>query len=296
MKTIGILLLMLIGLETRAQQKTEHLIADDLDREFITYVPQRINPADKPPVIISLHGRLGTAGRQMKFADFKPIADREGIIIVCPQGIGRSWNDGRDTPANAQGVDDVEFIDSLISYVVKTYHADADRIYVTGMSNGGFMTSRLAIELNKRIAAIAVVAASANKDIDFEPGTTMPVMYIQGTKDPLVPFKGGMMKKGGGGNIYGHEEMLRKWAAADGCNGRPMVTNLPAKVDDGTSVIKEVYSNGNGLQVIGYTITGGGHIWPGGSQYLPKFVIGSTTKNLDACEVIWAFFKGYKLK
>jgi polyhydroxybutyrate depolymerase len=290
-------LLFILGMTTNiasAQQKTEHIVVDEKSREFITYIPPGTNPEDKLPVIISLHGRLGTAERQMKSANFIPIADREKVIIVCPQGINRSWNDGRATPAHKKGINDVKFINQLISYLINTYHADATRIFVTGMSNGGFMSSRLACEMNNKIAAIAVVAASMDKDEDEQPVKGIPVMYIQGTEDPLVPFNGGMMEKGAEGNIYSHDEVLKKWAAINKCNNKPVISYLPVKVDDGTSIIKEEFSNSSGVRVVGYTIVGGGHIWPGGPQYLPKFVIGKGTKNLDASEEIWAFFKGVK--
>jgi polyhydroxybutyrate depolymerase len=163
------------------------------------------------------------------------------------------------------------------------------------MSNGGFMTSRLACELSDRIAAIAVVAASMDQDESYQPKNSMPVMYVQGTKDPLVPFAGGPMKRGAGGAIYGHEDVLKKWAAIDGCKDQPEVITLPIKVNDGTSVTEEKYKNPHGAEVIGYTITGGGHTWPGGTQYLPKVIIGPLSRNLDACEVIWEFFKGNRL-
>ncbi|HEY9003443.1 MAG TPA: PHB depolymerase family esterase, partial [Mucilaginibacter sp.] len=194
MKTLTFLSLILLFITTAAtaQQKNESIIVDQMRREFVTYLPRGLG--DKPAVVISLHGRLGTAIRQMTFADFRPLADRDKFIIVCPQGIERSWNDGRGTPANSRGVNDVKFIDELITYVIDTYHADPSRIYVTGMSNGGFMSSRLACQLNQRIAAVAVVAASMDQDMGYQPAQPMAIMYIQGTKDPLVPFNGGKMK------------------------------------------------------------------------------------------------------
>jgi polyhydroxybutyrate depolymerase len=296
MKSLLLFAALVLSVQIQAQQKNESITVDGLKREFITYIPAGINNKDKPPVIISLHGRLGTADHQMKFADFKPVAEREKVIIVCPQGIDRSWNDGRGTPANAKGVNDVKFIDQLITYIINNYNADAGRIYVTGMSNGGFMASRLACELNNRIAAIAVVAASMDQDMGYQPSKPIPVMFIQGTKDPLVPFAGGEMNKGAAGTIYGHEEVLKKWAATDNCDNKPLVTNLPVKVNDGTSVVKQEYTNPtNNLKVTGFTIVDGGHTWPGGSQYLPKFIIGPVTKNLDACEEIWEFFKQNRL-
>src|SRR3569833_1358783 len=169
MRKIILALLLLTCLRISAQQKKEAITVDDLKREFITYLPAGFSDTTKLPVIISLHGRLGTAEGEIKFADFRPIADMEKIIIVCPQGINRSWNDGRGTPAHKKGINDVKFIDELIKYTIKTYHADGTRVYVTGMSNGGFMTSRLACELNYRIAAIAVVGASMDKDAGYRP-------------------------------------------------------------------------------------------------------------------------------
>jgi polyhydroxybutyrate depolymerase len=296
MKTFLLISLLLVSIQVSAQQKNENIIVDGLKRDFVTYIPARVKGVEKLPVIVSLHGRLGTAPGQMRFANFRPIADKEHFIIVCPQGIDRSWNDGRSTPANTKGINDVKFIDELISYILKTYNGDSTRVYVTGMSNGGFMSSRLACELHNRIAAIAVVGASMDKDETYQPVKPIPVMYVQGTEDPLVPFAGGMMKKGAGGSIYGHEEILKVWASIDGCNSNPTVTAMPVMVNDGTSVIEEVYSNpSNNIKVIGYTIVNGGHTWPGGSQYMPKFVIGPVTKNLNACELIWNFFRGYRL-
>lgn len=294
MKTLAFLssLLLFISTAASAQQKNESIIVDHMRREFVTYLPNGIE--DTAPVIISLHGRLGTAIRQMTFADFRPIADRDKVIVVCPQGIERSWNDGRGTPANSRRVDDVKFIDELITYIIDTYHADPSRIYVTGMSNGGFMTSRLACELQKRIAAVAVVAASMDQDMGYQPAEPMPVMYIQGTKDPLVPFTGGKMK-GAGGSIYSHENVLKKWADVDQCDSKPVITNLPILVNDGTSVQREEYSGAGGLKVLGFTIVDGGHTWPGGTQYLPKFMIGQLSRNLNACDEIWKFFKENKL-
>jgi len=294
MKILFLTMLSLVCLETSAQQKNETLTVDGLKRQFITYLPAGYSANDKLPIVISLHGRLGTAERQIKFADFRPIADKEKFIIVCPQGIDRSWNDGRGTPAHDKGINDIKFMDELVTYILKTYHGDASRVYLTGMSNGGFMSSRLACELSERIAAIAVVGASMDRDAGYGPLSAMPVMYIQGTKDPLVPFAGGAMKKGAGGEIYGHEEVLKKWAAMDNC-GKLTTTDLPIIKDDGTTVTKEEYSGPGGVKVVGYTINGGGHTWPDGTQYLPKMIIGSLSHNLDACQVIWEFFKLHSL-
>jgi polyhydroxybutyrate depolymerase len=275
------------------QEKREQIVVDGIKREFVVYTPSATIAANKIPVLITLHGRLGNGQQMVGFADFRSIAYREKFIIISPDGINKSWNDGRETPAHKKGIDDVKFINQLIDYALNTYNGDPARVYVTGMSNGGFMSSRLACELSNRIAAIAIVGASMDKDMDYHPVKGIPIMYIQGTKDPLVPYNGGTMK-GAGGEIYSHVDVLKLWADAAHCNDKPTITSLPDVAHDGTSVIKEEYSNpGNGIKVVGYTITNGGHTWPGGTQYLPKFMIGPLSHNLNACDVIWEFFKGY---
>jgi len=298
MKYFSVLVLLFVTAvaAARGRQERGEIMVDNISRSFVIYIPDGANATQKLPVLISLHGRFGTGAQMMTFADFRPIADREKFVIVCPDGIGKSWNAGLKTPANRKGINDVKFIDQLITYMLNTYHGDAQRVYVTGMSNGGFLSSRLACELPDRVAAIAAVGASMDKYQDYHPTKAIPVMYIQGTKDPLVPFDGVAKRGGGRGVIYSHADILKLWTDADGCSPAPAVTNLPDSSDDGTSVIKEEYTNlKTGVKVVGYTITDGGHTWPGGTQYLPKLMIGPVSHNMNACEVIWDFFKGYKL-
>ena len=96
--------------------------------------------------------------------------------------------------------------------------------------------------------------------------------------------------------VYSHDEMLKLWVGADHCRETPVITSIPDSAQDGTTIIKEEYANpATGVKVIGYTITNGGHTWPDGKQYLPRLVVGRVSHNLNACEVIWAFFKQYRL-
>jgi polyhydroxybutyrate depolymerase len=282
-------------------QQEGHITSAGLDRSFLIYVPaasiggsSAASAAGPMPVLFVLHGRLGTPSGTLRLADFRPLADREGVILVYPAGIDKSWNDGRvGTPANKKGIDDVGFLSDLISYVISHYAADSNRIYFTGMSNGGFMTTRVACSLSNRIAAAAVVAASANSSASCTPALPVPMMYIQGTKDPLVPFDGGALRNGG--QVDAHEQVLQRWARLDACNLQPTVTHLPDSVGDGTTISKEVFTNSTtGVKVVGYTIEGGGHTWPQGWPYLPKWIIGITSKNMNACEAIWAFCKEYR--
>ncbi len=281
-----LLLLSASSVMAQSQQKREEITVDGMERAFISYVPA--GQKDKMPIVISLHGGFASPKGMLRLADFRPLADQDKFILVCPAS-KHLWHDGADN----KGIDDVKFIDQLITYILKTYNGDATRVYVTGISNGGFMTSRLAAQLHNRIAAIAVVAATLNIAEGYDLEKPMPVMYMHGTKDPIIPYNGG---KKFGREMYSHDQIIKKWVTLNNCDPKPIVTQIPDNAQDGTTLVKEEYSNPNGLKVIGYTINNGGHTWPGGRQYALKFLIGKTTHNLNACQVIWDFFKTYQLK
>lgn len=273
---------------SQPKQVAENMMVDSIKRSFLTYIPAITDKDYKMPLIISLHGGFASPKGQFHLADFRPIADQDKFIVICPAS-KHMWHDGK----NNGGIDDVKFIDKLITYAVNTYHIDPQRVYVTGISNGGFMTSRLACQLYKRIAAIAVVAASLDVNEGYDLESPMPVIYMHGTKDKIVSYNGGKMF---GRQIYSQKEIIQKWVKLDGCNPEPVITNIPDTAKDSTSVVKEEYLNpANGLKVVSYTINNGGHTWPGGWQFMPEFIVGKTTKNLNACQVIWGFFKPYKL-
>src|SRR6185437_2575881 len=125
--------------------------------------------------------------------------------------------------------DDVKFIDQIITYAITTYHADPARVYVTGISNGGFMTSRLACELSNRIAAIAVVAGTMNDGEGYAPVKPMPVMYMHGTKDPIFSNKGGKIF---GRQVYSMDQVLKVWVSLDKCSSKPEITTIPDTAHD----------------------------------------------------------------
>jgi polyhydroxybutyrate depolymerase len=288
MKFIVFLLLTFISTSAIAQgQLVEQQIkVNGIKRDYTAYFP--VDATEGLPLVISLHGGFASPKGQFKLADFRPIADRDKFIVVCPAS-KHGWQDGKDVGK----IDDVKFIDELINYFVQTYHVDANRVYVTGVSKGGLMASRLSCQLTNRIAAIAIVAATLDVNEGYAPKNPMPMLFIHGDKDPIMPYKGGNLF---GRAVYGHEDVVKKWVALDNCNPKPLVTNIADKANDGTTVTKEEYTNvKTGMQVLGYTVHNGGHTWPGGWQFLPRVLIGKTTRNLNACEVIWDFFKAYKL-
>lgn len=284
-----------------SDQKTINLTIDGNVRSFIIYLPIGYNNAGKMPLIFAIHGGSGTPeGMINKIANFKSIADRDKVILVYPAGVQNNWNDGRPTTPNQLGVNDVSFFNQLCDYMINNYSVDGTKIYATGISNGGFMSSRLACELSNRIAAIAVVAATIEATTiapSCNPGRPVPAIYIHGTTDPLVPFTGGQMTAGGtaGGTVLSHFQAIDKWVTINGCNTTPIITDLTDIANDGTTIKQRIYSGGtNGSEVVSYVVLNGGHTWPQGYQYLNETIIGKTSQDMNACEVIWTFFKRFK--
>ena len=283
-----------------SEQKTVNLTVDGNARSFIVYLPTGYNNAGKMPMIFAIHGGSGTPEGMINIANFKTIADRDKVVLVYPAGIQNNWNDGRPTTPNQLGINDVNFFNQMCDYMITNNSVDGTKIYATGISNGGFMSSRLGCELSNRIAAIAVDAATIEATTiatSCNPGRPVPAIYIHGTTDPLVPFTGGQMTAGGtaGGTILSHFQAIDKWIAINGCNSTPTITDLPDIANDGTTIKQRVYSGGtNGSEVVSYVVLNGGHTWPQGYQYLNEAIIGKTSQDMNACEVIWTFFKRFK--
>ena len=280
-----------------SEQKTVNLTVDGNARSFIVYLPTGYNNAGEMPLIFAIHGGSGTPEGMINIANFKTIADRDKVVLVYPAGIQNNWNDGRPTTPNQLGINDVSFFNQMCDYMINNYSVDGTKIYATGISNGGFMSSRLGCELSNRIAAIAVDAATIEATTiapNCNPGRPVPAIYIHGTTDPLVPFTGGTVSPGAGGTAISHFQAIDKWITINGCNTTPTITDLPDIANDGTTIKQRVYSNStNGSEVVSYVILNGGHTWPQGYQYANEAFIGKTSQDMNACEVIWTFFKRF---
>lgn len=268
-------------------------------RTYVLHVPPALPGTTAVPLVFALHGGGGT-GRQIERATrFSDVADRAGFIAVYPDGVGRSWNDGRGDPhitAQRERIDDVAFIAALIGALSQRYRIDSRRVYVTGISNGGFMAQLLAARLSDRIVAIAPVAAGMGPSVaaSLRPDQPVSVLVINGTADPLVPYGGGSVARDRGTTIP-TEEIVTNWAAANRCTAAPASTYLPDLNAADLSRVKVTTYSGcaQRTEVVLYTIEGGGHTWPGGDQYLPPGLIGLVNRDIDATDVIWKFFASH---
>ncbi|OGF50273.1 MAG: hypothetical protein A2044_05455 [Candidatus Firestonebacteria bacterium GWA2_43_8] len=282
---------------------TGSIIHGNLTRTFRVHNPKSKDIEKKFPLVIVLHGGGGTGLDMVKLTKgkFNELADKDGFIAVYPDGFRKTWNDGRP---NAEEMkiqkteDDVSFMSLLIDYFIKEYNVDGKRVYVTGISNGSTMASRLACELSEKITAVACVSGSIPKGVTWlsAPKKGISVIMLNGKSDTAVPWNGG------NGVLLGKTlgERLSVQSAADfwiNNNKCPLNTSIStAEPDldpnDGTTVKKTVYGGGrDGSEVALYEINNGGHTWPGGVQYMPERFVGKTSRDINACEVIWEFFK-----
>jgi polyhydroxybutyrate depolymerase len=294
-------ILLLSGTVSGEALRQNTLVIDGLKRIWLLYAPKTDTVPPLRPLVIVLHGGGGKIKSMIRLTRgrFNTLADRDGFLVAYPAGADHHWNDGRGVPfiqAQAENIDDVKFIGALIDACILRYQADPARVYVTGISNGAMMAHRLAVDLSARIAAVAAVAGSLpEKRYDAVPQGPVPVLVINGTSDPLVPWGGGEIRAGRQrhGTVVSVEKTVDYWVRHNQCIAPPQTGPLPDQDPaDGTVTTVTTWRNAQELCAVAlYTVQDGGHTWPGGRQYLPQRYVGKTCRDFDAAEVIWDFFK-----
>lgn len=259
-------------------------------RDYRLYVPTAYTGDEAVPLLLNLHGYSSDNFGQSLYANFNPIADTAGFITVLPNGTFdgfglRFWN---CFVAPGIGVDDVAFLSDLIDSVSALYNIDPQRIYSTGMSNGGFMSYALACELSERIAAIASVTGTIDKDrLSFcAPTHQVPVMHIHGTNDPTVPYGDNL-------TFFSVDSVIHYWTAFNHTDEVADFIAVPDIVTTDLCTAEHyIYDNGwAGSRVEHYKIIGGEHTWPGTAITF----LGITNQDVNACREIWRFLSQYKL-
>jgi len=279
-----------------AIEKTIHV--DGLERHYLVFVP---NNAHEPmPVVFALHGGGGNSRQMERYTRFDDLAEKEDFIVIYPESVGGNWNDGRGVEfmqAQRENINDVKFVRSILDDMDKDHKIDRSRVFATGISNGGFMSHRLAAEASDVITGIAPVVGGMAPAIaeKFKPQFPVSILIIQGDSDPLVPVGGGDVVLGRGrprGKVIPTKETLVKYVERNGNQGEPRKTTLDTDPNDGTSVEITKYPDGpGGAKTWFYLVKNGGHTWPGRAQYAREGVIGKASQEFSATEVIWDFFK-----
>jgi polyhydroxybutyrate depolymerase len=306
MATVAIAFLLVVRFRVEANAQlsaafpTQKLKVGSMEREYVLYVPQELPSKQAVPLVFVLHGGSGTAAGMIGLSGFNQVADREKCLVVYPQGIGKGWNDGRITTvsqAHRDKIDELAFFDELLKHLSSQHPIDPKRVYVTGISNGGIMTHTLAANRSEKIAAIATVVGGIAEPVNeqFQPDHPVSVLIIQGSDDRLVPYQGGKISGGDGkdrGSVIATEQTVKLWVKANGCKDKSKKEMLADRdPKDACRTEASIWTEGrDGSEVWLYRIQGGGHTWPDGPAYLPKFLVGKVTHDFGS-EAIWDFFQ-----
>jgi polyhydroxybutyrate depolymerase len=252
-------------------------------RRYLLHVPPGYDPALPTPLVLSIHGFAEWPTHQAKISHWNQLADEENFIVVYPAGTGfpKRWrsNGGDDT--------DAQFIADLIEQLQAEYNIDPNRIYANGLSNGGGMSFLLSCQLSDRIAAFGGVAGAYLLPWEAcQPVRPVPAILFHGNADPVVPFEGGPSR-----SFDIPFPVINDWvgilAERSGCEAVPDA--LPQQGE-----VSGVRYSGCTADVVYYTIAGGGHTWPGGGD-MPRWLVGHTTRDIDATRLMWDFFVQHPL-
>jgi polyhydroxybutyrate depolymerase len=207
-----------------------------------------------------------------------------------PRGGGgqqpRNREPDEDRPAAA---DDIAFFNQMLDQLGSKFSTDTSRIYAAGLSEGGFMSLRLGCALSDRIAAVATVGAAMPKTMICLPSRPVPLVMINGTSDPVVPYGGGTEHNLNLATIS-VEDSAKAWAKIDRCEEKAVRAKVPEHSKGGMETKTDTYGGcQQGAQVMLYSIKGAGNTWPGGEQYEAENTVGKTSQDLNANEIIWGF-------
>ena len=302
MRMIGIFARILaLGASTTA---AETIDIGGVARTYITQFPG-IKPA---PLVVALHGNTQTGTDVRTRTSWALVANRERFGVIFPDGLNHAWADlrpdtkraGRAPPA---GTDDVAFIVKLIEKYAADGSTDPKRVYITGLSNGGAMTMRMVCARAELFAAAASVIINHTDEsaAACHPSRPVPVLMMNGTADPLIPFEGG---KGASrfavAGFWSATQTLAFWRRVNGCEAADgAVTDLDDRDHEDQSTVTLVESRcPPAHDVVLYRVNGGGHRMPGAfsDARFPRAAaafLGPQNHDIDGAETIWAFFRKF---
>lgn len=267
-------------------------------RSYTFFLPEKL-PAN-PGLVFVLHGSNGdsAAARQGFAYEFDRLSNR-GFIPVYPAGFDKHWNDCRlEGPyeANLQNIDDVGFLRALREKLLAELIADPGRTYVTGISNGGQMVYRLALEAPKTFQAYAAVIASlpaAENMACKAAGEPVSMLVMNGTEGPMNPYEGGMVGLygilGKRGHVLSTQETVKYWRELIPFESEAPEYHEVDRIDDGTAVTTRTWRYPNSMTIEQVEVESGGHTVPHPIQKMPG-ILGKTSGDISGADAIWTFF------
>lgn len=281
---LGIISAMTLTTNSFAQWQNKSFTHQGNTRQYRVYQSPNYNAANPASMVITLHG-LGDNMTNFSSIGMNSIADTANIIVVVPQAFtdqlaGTAWNSGAGFMGYYPNstIDDVDFINTMIDSVEANYAINPNRVYACGFSMGGFMTNRLAVELNERITAFASVAGTFGFGLpSYVPDNNVSIAHFHGTVDGTVPYAG---------NASGisADSLVNFWVTNNQCNSTPQHIVIPDSQNDGYTVDHYIYSNGQeNSEVEFFEVTGADHVWLGWNN------------DISYTREIWKFFNKHQV-
>lgn len=268
-------------------------------RGFLLHRPTSLKvPA---PLLIVLHGsgQNSQAMRQATGYAFERLADERGFVVAYADAYKGHWNDSRQVgqyAARAEGIDDVDYIGRLIDKLSAEQSIDDRRVFVFGYSGGGHMAYRLALQAPRRLAGLAVVAASLGTDANLvtpASGPVPPTLIVNGSIDPVNPHAGGRSSVFGfadRGMLRSSLESAQALAALNGASEQPAELFEAIFDNDPSKAERRTWTLAGQPNVVLYSIEGGGHVIPQPRGRMPRW-LGLKSSALDATRVACDFFR-----
>ena len=260
--------------ECYSNTNAQTLVHDNINREYVLYIPNSYDGTSAVPLLVNFHGFGGSASEFMSYADMRSIAETDTFILAYPQGScldGSShWNACPTGGDNKSDADDFGFVESMINEISSQYNIDMERIYAAGYSNGGMMAYGLANYKSDLIAAVASVSG-VMLDCTGPTSHPMPVVHLHGTSDGVLPYNGG-------DGWTSAQSTLEHWINFNN-------TVLTPTVISDNNIEHYVYDQGDSLvSVEHYKYIGGDHVW-----------FNSTFQGQNTSGLVWNFVSRFDI-
>lgn len=273
-------------------------------RTYLVHVPPAYSRDAPLPLVVVIHGAFDTAAGMEKASGFSQLADREGFIVLYPNGMGifgffQHWNAGHCCGKAAEDkIDDVGFLAAAIDDVCSRLSIDRNRIFMTGFSNGGMLTYRFAAERGDMLAAAAPLAASIGGRAAAgapawripKPVRPLPLIVMHGLLDDDIRYEGGVsLHRGGDRTFLPVRDSVAFWVQNNMCRAEAEERHL-----HGDGILVKTWSScQNGADVQLYLLKGWGHAWPGG-EFTRSLPAENPIREFDAAATIWEYFRTHR--
>jgi len=278
--------------------------ADGYQRSYRVHIPADYRPAEPLPLVVVVHGAFSTSAAMEEETGFSALADKEGFVVVYPDGIGilgllQHWNAGHCCgKAAADDIDDVGFLADVIEHVKEYAAIDANRVYMVGFSNGAMLTHRFAAERPELLAGAAPLAGAIGSVTGSDESvwripaahSALPIIMFHGLQDETIPYDQAGRENAAGARRYASvSDSSRYWSSHNNCSRHDRSdtpTTAAITVDTWSGCDENVT-----VQLI--TLNDWGHRWPG-RYFTEKAGPRNPLYGFDAAQLIWSFFQQHR--